>query len=85
MPLVAGFGINRASRERFLAAASGVPTDAVACSLQAARPHEALEMVELGRGVMWAQVLAVRADIAVLRQVAPALAGRLDAVRAQLG
>jgi hypothetical protein len=39
------------------------------------------ELLELGRGVMWSQLLETRTDILVLREACPDLAARLVVVR----
>ncbi len=49
------------------------------------RTGRALEPAERGRGLMWAQLLATRGDLSMLAAVAPGMAERAEAIRAELG
>jgi tetratricopeptide (TPR) repeat protein len=84
LPRVAWHGLDRAGREEQLAHWYGLAAGAAACALSDDRPGLAVELLEQGRSVQWAQALALRGDLARLAGQAPALAGRLDAVRAGL-
>ncbi|MET7424246.1 CHAT domain-containing tetratricopeptide repeat protein [Dactylosporangium sp. NPDC005555] len=84
MPFVAWRGSVRSSRERLLRRWAGIAAEACACAIAAGLPDRAVELLEHGRGVLWSQLLETRADITALRQAAPALAARVDAVRAAL-
>ncbi|GGN13574.1 tetratricopeptide (TPR) repeat protein [Actinoplanes campanulatus] len=85
IPLQAGRGINRASQELLLADWSGLGADAAACAVHAGPPGEAAQLLEMGRNVLWGQLLETRTALTdSLRKRAPDLAERLDTVRAAL-
>lgn len=84
LPLLAWRGLDRAGRERLLSQWGGTAQDAAACAVASGRPEDAVAMLELGRDVLWGQVLEHRGDLAELRAAAPDLAVRLDEVRAEL-
>ena len=84
LPLLGWHGLPRATREHHLAEWSGLPADAAACAIRAGRPERAVELLEAGRSVLWAQILNLRTDLTDLAQLAPDLATRLDQIRAQL-
>ena len=46
-----------------------------------ARPELAVELLEQGRSVLWAQALNLRSDLTRLTEIAPDLAERLDSIR----
>lgn len=84
LPLLAWRGLHRAQRERLLADCAGLAQDAAATALAAGRPEEAVELLERGRSVLWAQLLEQNTELDALRAAAPALAARLDRVRSAL-
>jgi tetratricopeptide (TPR) repeat protein/CHAT domain-containing protein len=84
MPLVAFRGSERTTREELIARWTGLGAAGAACAVEAGQPDRAIELLEHGRGVLWAQLLETRTDISALRSVAPALATRLNAVRGEL-
>lgn len=51
-----------------------LPCDAAACMIQTGRPERALELLELGRGVLWRWLLGAPTELDALGQVAPDLA-----------
>lgn len=61
LPLVAFFGLNPRSRLRALEKASELASDAAFCAVQVNRVTDALEVLEEGRAVFWAQHLRLRA------------------------
>ncbi|MFJ4950515.1 CHAT domain-containing protein [Streptomyces sp. NPDC088760] len=84
LPLLAWRGLDRRQRERLLADCAGLAQDAAATALAAGRPEQAVELLERGRSVLWSQLLEQHTELDVLRTAAPALAARLDRVRAAL-
>ncbi|WP_445528863.1 hypothetical protein [Streptomyces cyslabdanicus] len=84
MPLVAWVGAPREVRESALAERAGIASHAAEAALEAGRPIDALEFLELGRGVLWSQQLDLRTDLARIEAVDPRLAGRLAEVRGVL-
>ncbi|WP_328972124.1 CHAT domain-containing protein [Streptomyces sp. NBC_00239] len=84
LPLLAWHGLDRADRLDALGRTAGVAGDAAAVALNAGRPEEALQLLEQSRGVLLAQALEVRDDMAELRERAPLLADRIREVRVLL-
>jgi hypothetical protein len=80
LPIAAWPGLSRAVREARLAEAPPA-TDAAAQALLAGDRTLALELLELGRSVLWSQQLAQRSDLAQVSAIAPELAERLDEIR----
>jgi hypothetical protein len=83
LPIAAWRGIGTDSQARLLAESLGVSNDAVACSINARR-EGILELLELGRGVMWSQLLQTRNDLVALRALYSELADKLDVTRYSL-
>ncbi|WP_146174972.1 CHAT domain-containing protein [Umezawaea tangerina] len=77
-------GVDRSVRERRLAGWTGLAAEAAGCALNAGEPDLALELLEQGRGVLWSQLLDVRADLTALHAADPGLADRLAEVEAAL-
>ncbi|MFC9609027.1 CHAT domain-containing protein [Streptomyces niveus] len=65
-----------------LASATSIASDAAACALHAGDPGRALRLLEMGRGVLLAQGVHNRGDLAELRSLDGVLADRLTALRA---
>jgi tetratricopeptide (TPR) repeat protein len=84
LPLASWRGATAEERASVLGRYAELGRDAAACAIQAARPEQALEMLEQGRGTFWSHALEARADLSQLRAVAPELAERLDMVRRRL-
>ena len=84
LPQVAWHGLARASREEQLARWAGLAADAAACAVLDGRAERAVELLEQGRSVLWAQALHLRTDLTQLAGEHPHLARRLDAIRAVL-
>ncbi|MFD0316249.1 CHAT domain-containing protein [Streptomyces flavalbus] len=78
LPRLAARGLLRTDAARWLAGHSRLASDAAACALAAGRPEQAVEMLEMGRGVLLAQALESRTDLTELREREPALADRFD-------
>ena len=81
LPAVAWHGLDLATREEQLAQWAGLAADAAACAVMDARPELAVELLEQGRSVLWAQALNLRSDLTRLTEIAPDLAERLDSIR----
>jgi tetratricopeptide (TPR) repeat protein len=85
LPLMAWHGLDRTSQESRLADCEHLVADAVASAAAADAHDQAIELLELGRGVLWSQVLNTGTDLTELRAVAPELAAQLDAAGSFLG
>ena len=81
LPLLAWHGLLRATREEHLAEWSGLAAEAAACAIRAGRPEWAVELLEAGRSVLWAQAFNLRTDLTDLAEREPDLARRLDQIR----
>jgi hypothetical protein len=81
MPQAAWHGLNRATRERQLAQWAGLAADAAASAVLDGHSTLAVELLEQGRSVLWAQALNLRSDLTRLAQKHPGLAEHLDSVR----
>lgn len=84
LPLLAWRGVSRTDQERGLADLSGLACDAAALAIDAEQPRLAVELLEHGRGVLWAQLLETKAELTALQEADPALADRLTEIRAAL-
>jgi tetratricopeptide (TPR) repeat protein len=74
-------GADRATREGNLGPWSGLAGDAAACALEAGMPERAVELLEEGRSVLWAQTLQTRHDLTALGEAHPEEAERLAEIR----
>ncbi|MGW0854718.1 hypothetical protein [Streptomyces sp. NPDC002690] len=82
LPTTAWRGLDRPDQEILLTAGGGgLATTAAAAQLDAERPEHALELLELGRGVLWSQKLDADTDLHVLREHSEELAARLTSTR----
>lgn len=84
LPLLVWRGVGRDSQEHLLTQWRGLASDAAACAIAAGRPERAVELLDLGRGVLWSQLLDLRTEVDALADADPELAAELDAVRAEL-
>jgi tetratricopeptide (TPR) repeat protein len=84
LPAVAWHGLDRETRERNLADGAALARDAAACALSAGKPERAVELLELGRSVLWAETLRLRGDFDALISEVPELVRELTRVRAAL-
>ncbi|UOZ11348.1 CHAT domain-containing protein [Amycolatopsis sp. WQ 127309] len=80
LPRVAWRGVDQNTRERVLGDWQTLTGRAVAAAIAAGEPATAVELFELGRGVLWSQLLETRTDLSLLSDVAPELARRLEDV-----
>lgn len=84
LPLLAWRGLDRSVREKLLADASGLVTDAAGWAIETGDLKNAVELLEQGRSVLWSQSLQLRTDLTQLRAADKDLASRLDEVRSAL-
>ncbi|MFE2943781.1 hypothetical protein ACFXKG_32720 [Streptomyces sp. NPDC059255] len=85
LPLAAWRGLDRLSQEKVLQSTDfDLASCAAADQLALGDPEHALELLELGRGVLWSQKLDVRTDLKRLQEASPELAERLTRVRVLL-
>jgi hypothetical protein len=84
LPLVAYRGLGRQSREVLVHEGRGLAGEGAASAVTNGNRGRAVELLELGRAVLWAQLLDLRTELNSPAEVAPGLAARLAAVRAQL-
>jgi tetratricopeptide (TPR) repeat protein len=84
LPLATWRGSTPAERATFLGRYARLGQDAAACALQVGQPERALELLDQGRGLFWEQAVESRTELTGLREVAPALAERLYALRGRL-
>ncbi|MFJ3668114.1 CHAT domain-containing protein [Streptomyces sp. NPDC090106] len=84
LPLMAWHGLDRRDRLDALGSAAGLAGEAAAAALNCGRLQEALRLLEQGRGVLLAQALDARDEMAELRERAPEAATRIREIRALL-
>ncbi|MGX7827916.1 hypothetical protein ACTG9Q_22790 [Actinokineospora sp. 24-640] len=89
LPLIADIGLDQDDQRRYLADYGGLAAAAAAAALTAGRPETAVELLDHGRSILWAQVLRTRGETAYgsvdgLAAVRPDLAEDLRHVRAAL-
>ncbi|MEV6344347.1 CHAT domain-containing protein [Actinoplanes sp. NPDC051851] len=84
LAMLAWPGVSRSSREQLLNEMAGLGADGAACAIAAGQPRRAVELVERGRAVLWAQFLETRTDLVTLRDADPVLADRMHEVRTAL-
>lgn len=84
LPVLGWRSLPFADRARPLRDHPDLAGDAAAASISAGQPDKALELLELGRAVIWSQVLEMRADIDQLGEADSDLAKQLAAIRTQL-
>jgi tetratricopeptide (TPR) repeat protein len=77
-------GMRRADQQRLLRELSGLPMDAAAMAIEAARPEEAIQLLEQGRGVLLARRLEAPGLHAQLKALVPGTAEELAAVQVAL-
>ncbi|WP_344485507.1 CHAT domain-containing protein [Glycomyces endophyticus] len=84
LPNIAWRGLDREARLSSLGRISGLSSDAAAVALNAGEPETALRLLELGRGLLLADAIDARDDLADLRERRPDLAARIRDLRALL-
>ncbi|MBA2890500.1 CHAT domain-containing protein [Nonomuraea soli] len=78
---LAARSLTRADQERLLSGPAGIVRDAAACALAAGEAERAVELLELGRGVLLGQALDTRSDIGLLHERHPELAREFVRIR----
>jgi hypothetical protein len=84
LPLQAWRGLRQHTREKVLSERAGLASDAAAWAISNDNLERAVEVLELGRNVLWSQMLQLRGDIDDLRREHPGIARSLDALRTVL-
>ncbi|MGI5292907.1 CHAT domain-containing protein [Nonomuraea polychroma] len=84
LPLIAWRGLDRISQEQQLKRVTGLASEAAAAALVCGSPSVAVQLLEQGRSVLWAQLLETRSDRSDLHGRYPQLAAELDTVTAVL-
>ncbi|GHJ43520.1 CHAT domain-containing protein [Catellatospora sp. TT07R-123] len=85
LPLLAWRGVSDADRRfRLDREGASLARDGAACAIAAGDPGLAVELLEQGRGVVWAQLLDARTDLTGLAHDHPELARQLHECRAVL-
>ncbi|MFD7656812.1 CHAT domain-containing protein [Actinosynnema sp. NPDC059797] len=85
LPIVASPRVERSDREHVLAQRISLIGQTIAAHLSADDPVGAVEVAELGRGVMFAAELDSRSELTELAEVDEDLAARFEGVRRRLG
>ena len=81
LPVVAWHGLDRRTRQEQITLWAGLAADAAACAVMDGCPDRAVELLEQGRSVLWAQALNLRSDLTRLAAKDRKLAERLDGIR----
>ncbi|GAA0439460.1 hypothetical protein Acor_13980 [Acrocarpospora corrugata] len=85
LPALAWKGLDREAQESQLTTWAGLAGEAASCALSAEQPERAIELLEHGRSVLWAQTLEVRTELTELGTSddprAAELAGRIHRLR----
>lgn len=76
--------IAQADRSSLHVNLADLPCDAAACMIQVGSPGRALELLELGRGVLWSWLLGLPTELDALGRVAPELASTLSQIRKEI-
>lgn len=84
LPLLAWRGLDRTGREAVLKEYPGLVSEAAAAAIAAGDPERAVELLELGRSVLWGQLLDARTDLTALCEAHPEVGARLDQLRERL-
>jgi tetratricopeptide (TPR) repeat protein len=84
LPLLAWRGLDRTARETALKDYPGLVSEAAAAAIAAGDPERAVELLELGRSVLWGQLLDARTDLTALHEAHPQVGAALDRLRERL-
>ena len=82
LPLLAWRGIGNQDQESLISENTDLASRAAEFALYAGDADAAVEVLEMGRGVLWAQILDLRSDLEALHARDPELARRLETLRA---
>ncbi|KAK1991226.1 TPR domain-containing protein [Colletotrichum falcatum] len=85
IPLSTPLSLVSAEKKYSLSSAAGVACDAAAIALQAGKsPISAIQLLEVGRGVIASSLQDLRTDLALLHEQHPQMASSFDELRRQL-
>ena len=84
IPKLSARQLSRSDKQYALVSVAGLACEAAASAINADTPEHAVELLEQGRGVIYAQTLDSRSDLTVLRAREPELAAQFEDVRDQL-
>ena len=84
LPLLSWRGLQRSDQLHQLGRWADLTSDAAACAIIAGQRHRAVELLEQGRTVLWAQALETRTDLTALEEADPVLAARIKQIRTVL-
>ena len=84
LPLLAWRGASRQDQERRISRTAGAGRDTAASWVAAHAPDRATAALEMGRAVLWTQLLDARSDLTELDERAPTMARALRRTRAAL-
>ena len=86
LPKVAWLGLNIPSRQSQLLRhkPENLACLAATCAIQLGHLEEAVELLDLGRSVLWQQASSLRGDLEMLRQIEPGLAEEFERLGQQL-
>jgi hypothetical protein len=86
MPKVAWLGLDTPSRQKWLHQGKSEDLGCLAatCAIHLGHFEEAVELLDLGRSVLWHQAASLRSDLESLRDAAPELATALEKISRQL-
>jgi len=84
LPHLAPLDLSRADRGYWLSQVSDLASDSCAVAVQAGEHRQAIMLFEAARSVIWTQLLAARARLDALAEVAPDLAARFARIRDDL-
>ncbi|MCW2914232.1 MAG: hypothetical protein JWN52_2300 [Actinomycetia bacterium] len=84
LPQVAPRTLIRADQEHRLSRTADLVSDACVAALRTGDPVAAIQMFEAGRGVLWAQLMQAKDDLAKLSGASPELAARFARLRDEL-
>ncbi len=82
LPMLAWRGIGNQDQESLISENTDLASSGAEFALHAGDADAAVEVLEMGRGVLWDQILDLRSDLEALRAQFPDLARRLETVRA---
>ncbi len=84
LPLLAWRGVGREDQQKLLTNERGLGCDAAASALTVDRVGEAVTLLELGRAILWSQMLEIRIDLSLIMDADTDLGLALIRVRDEL-
>lgn len=84
-PSLSSRTLTQQDRQYNISKFAGIPSKAASASLQCGEhPYNAVQLLEIGRGVLADLQIQIRSDISILRESYPSLANRFEELRYQL-